>query len=497
MKEIGIERASASTLSRIETGAIAPTFEIVRGYESLLMMPGYSLVSNMDATLRYRASSFDAKPALIRSRKDPRAAYRKFDELVEKACSRELMTGSEWDELTIIVTERPDLVVSPRSAWLDLTNRLLTEEILADGIPWMQRFEAVNRMLAHPTVGIDALSTLRAIVDDRGVQSLVGTTCLFDGSAEPQASTEVVRHMVDPADDRVFKGALMACVRKLKYSHFTGPQLQKLSDLVAITLLESAYLDDETLALAFSVLRQLPTASYGAVSRNLLQRVAREKSHASVLQENRLLERSGGRIVTSRIANHAMARTPTVMGGYVDSILPSLIDEMLFDPVFDARLYAAFLIQVSPYRAGTAEALTTELKFAHWNNNQAWLTTLFEALRILGGPTERKIVERFVVSPGTPGTIADVATYALGHIGGASTDGFWRTALTLHLFAWERSASQASGSILDRLVYAIGMSGNQDLLTEIHLDHRMPAQVRRAATWWLNQSQAAMQSAKL
>lgn len=177
-------------------------------------------------------------------------AYRKFDELVERACSKELMSGSEWDELTIIVTERPDLVVSPRSAWLELTNRLLTEEILADGVPWMQRFEAVNRMLAHPTVGIDALSTLRAIVDDRGVQSVVGTACLLDGSAEPEASVDVVRHMADPADDRVFKGALMACVRKLKYSHFNGPQLEDLSSLVASVLLEPAFLDD---AMPFSL----------------------------------------------------------------------------------------------------------------------------------------------------------------------------------------------------------------------------------------------------
>lgn len=493
----GVERVSPSTISRIETGLIAPTFEIVRGYENLLGMRAYSMVSILDTSLRYRASRFDAKPLLPRRRQNGRVAYRRFDELVERACSDALMSGAEWDELTILVTERPDLMVSPRSAWLSLTNRLLTEEIISDGVPWMQRFEAVNRMLAHPMVGIDALSTLRAIVDDRGVQSLVGTACLFDASAEPKAATEVLRHMTDPADDRVFKGSLMACVRKLKYTQFTGPQLQRISDLVAATLMEPTYLDDETLSLAVSVLRQLPRQSYGALSQSLLKRMTRDRSHISVLEENRLLGQSVRRVVTQRIANHAMARTPTVLEGYIDHILPILVDEMLFDPVFDARLYAAFLIHASPYRLTITEALTAEIRSAHWIGNQAWLTAIFEALRILGGQTERNMMEHFVMNPATPGAIADVAAYALGHIGGTSSDEFWRSAIAYHRSAWERSASQVSSSILDRLIYAIGMSGNRTSLTAVRLDHRMPSQVRAIAGWWLDQSHTAVESARI
>lgn len=497
LKAAGIDGASPSTISRIETGSIAATFEVVRGYEELLGMPAYSMVSILDTTFRYRASRFDSKPLLLRRKRDGRTAYRRFDELVERACSQELMSGAEWDELSIIVTERPDLVVSPRSAWLRLTNRLLTEEILADGVPWMQRFEAVNRMLAHPMIGIDALSMLRATVDDRGVQSLVGTACLFDASAESAAASEVVRHMQEPADDRVFKGVLMACVRKLKYSHFTGSQLQQLSGLVAATLMESTYLDDETLALAVSVLRQMPPQSHGAMSISVLQRMAREQPHFSVLEENRLLGRVGGRVVTERVANYAMARTPTMPEGYIDHVLPVLIDEMLFDPVFDARLYAAFLIRASPYRAAVAEALSVELRSARWNSNEAWLTAVFEALRILGGQIERNKVEQFVVSPGTPGAIADVAAYALGHIGGTSADTFWQRAVAYHRVAWQRSASQVSGSILDRLVYAIGMSGNTAMLTAIRCDRRMPAQVRATAGWWLSQSRTTLESARI
>jgi hypothetical protein len=375
-------------------------------------------------------------------------------------------------------------------------NRLLAEELIADGIQWMQRFEAVNRLLAHPMVGIDALSTLRAIVDDRSVQSMVGTSCLFDASAEPQASREVVRHMREPSDERVFKGALMACVRKLSYGQFTGPQLTTLSGLVATTLLERDHLDDETRALAVSVLRQLPRQSHGSLGRSMLQQIARERFHISVLEENRLLDRAGGRLVADRIAACACARTPTAWEGYVDRVLPILIDEMLFDPVFDARLYAACLIHASPFRPAVADALTTELPSALSSSNLARVTAIFEALRKLGGQPERIKVEQFVTGRGVPGSVADAAAYALGHIGGTSDDSFWCRALMYHQGAWQRSASPVSGSILDRLVYALGMSGSTPLLKSVLVDHRMPPRVRACAEWWLRQPEIIRQSAR-
>jgi hypothetical protein len=492
----GIDRISPSSVSRIETGHIAASFEVVRGYEDLLGRSPYSMVSVLDNTFRYRSTRFEAKPLLLRRRFDTQIAYRRFDELVARACSNELMSGAEWDELTVIVTERPDLVVSPRSAWMSLTDRLLTEEILADGVPWMIRFEAVNRLLAHPTIGIDALGILRATVDDRGVQSLVGTACLFDASEEPQASQEILRHIKDPADERIFKGTLMACVQKLKYSQFNEPQLRRLSDLVAAALLEPSHLDDETGALASSVLRQLPHQFHGSVGKKALANMSRERDRTAILDENRLKSKTGGLIIATRIANYAMARTPTMLEGYVDNVFPVLIDEMLFDPVFDARLYAAFLIYASPYRQATAEALAVELKSAQWSGDLAWITTIFEALRILGNQKERNRVEQYVTSPGIPIAIADVAAYALGHIDGSSTDEFWRRALAHHLTAWERSRSQAAHSILDRLIYAVGMAENDTVLRAAAGDVRMPTKVRASARWWLNQADIELQSAK-
>jgi hypothetical protein len=490
----GIERAGPSTISRIETGSVAPTFEVVRGYEIVLGIPAFSLASVLDTIFRYRAPAFDAKPLLRRRGRDARDVYRRFDELVERARSHDAMTGADWDELTVSVAGRPDLVVSPRSAWLSLTNRLLAEVMIADGVPWMQRFEALSRMLAHPTLGSDALSILRAAVDDRGIQSMVGTAGLFDASAEPQAAAEVVRHMREPPDDRVFKGALMACVRKVRYGQFTGPQLARLSALVAGALQEQDHLDEETCALAVSVLRQLPRQAHDDLGMNTLQRRALERSHASVLAENRLLGRASGRLIAERIARHASARTATARDAYIDKVLPLIVDEMLFDPVFDARLYAACLIDASPYRAATAEALADEIATAYRNRNLACVAALFGAIRNLGGQAERSKVEHFVTGAGIPGAVADAAAFTLGHIGGASSDQFWEGALSCHRLAWERSASSASGSILDRLVYAIGMSGNTPLLNAVRGDSNMPPQVRACAGWWLSQPDYIRQS---
>jgi hypothetical protein len=494
LNEAGIERAGPSTISRIETGAIAPTFETARGYERVLGLPSFSLASVLDTIFRYRASAFDAKPLLRRRGRDARDVYRRFDELVERACSRDVMTGADWDELTVIVADRPDLVVSPRSAWLSLTNRLLAEMMIADGVPWMQRSEALNRLLAHPMVGIDALGILCAAVDDRGIQSMVGTASMFDASAEPQAAAEVLRHMREPPDDRVFKGTLMACVRKLRYSQFTGPQITRLSGLVAGALQEQDHLDEGTCALAVSVLCQLPRQAHGDLGRRTLQRQALERSPASVLAENRLLGWASGRLIAERIAHHASARTVTVPDTYTDKILPLIIDEMLSEPVYDARLYAALLINASPYGAATAEALVTEIASAYRNRNLAWVIAIFEALRNLGGQAERHVVEHFVTDAGVSEAVADAAAYALGHISGASGDEFWQRALICRRLAWKRSASAVSGSILDRLVYAIGMSGNAPLLRAVQGDGDMPPRVRACAGWWLSRPDFIRQS---
>jgi hypothetical protein len=42
-------------------------------------------------------------------------------------------------------------------------------------------------------------------------------------------------------------------------------------------------------------------------------------------------------------------------------MLATLVDEMLYSPVSDVRLYAAVAIQATPYRGPVAAALGTEL----------------------------------------------------------------------------------------------------------------------------------------
>lgn len=492
LKRSHLRYASPSTVSRWETGRSAITFDAVRGYENLLGVSPNSVVAVLDTIFRYRAPLFGAAPMLVR-----RADQADIGDLMDKAGSDAVMRGTDWDALTAFISVRPELIFQPQHVWEGITHRLLAEVMVADGISWLHRFEALNRVLAHPSLGGDALAALRTVVGSRSVQSLVGTACLFDASAEPDASAEVLRHLVEPSDPRVFKGALMACVRKLNYRHFTAPQLERLADRLAAILLDPAHHDADTRALAVYLIRRLPARSHGREASTALRRVAREPIASTILRRNRLVEPENARLVAERVAGHATARLPTMTGGYVDDVLPSLVEEMLFDPIFDVRLYAAFLISVSPYRPTVAEALTTELDALRPPDDPVLLTGILEGLRRLGGQDERHRVEQYVTRPDLPETITDVAAYALGHIGGQSADRYWRHAFGHHLAAWERSASPAVASVLDRLVYAMGRAGREEILRAVRQDHRVPGQVRDSARWWLDQPATVMESARI
>lgn len=492
----GFPGLNASTVSRWETGATRVPFAAVRAYESVLGLHPHSLTAVMDTVFRYYAVSEQTAQFLDRGVPDDRIARREMRVLLDRAVGQDVMAGADWDELTALALAHPSMA-QREDHLADAVRRLLPEVIISDGLSWMQRYEAFNRLLSHTSLSAEAVAALREVVDDGGIQSTVGTACMFDASATPEAARHVLRHLDQPRDDRVFKGSLMACVRKIKCGHFQGPQIMALSDTVAALLSDGGdQLGAETRALAVSVLRQIPPRLRNTPAVNALGRLKHDQGSASVLQDNRLRDRKLAIIEATRAANYVMAHTQTLAEGYVDSFLPLLIEELLFDPVFDIRLYAAALIRVSPYRPAVAKWLASGLATAIHNEDQVWLTVLLEALRQLGGPEERRLVERLVVDPSIATPIADVAAYALGHIGGTSLYTYWDAALARHRAAWLRSANQMSASTLDRLVYAMGMADARDPLRNVQTDLRLPSGVRASATWWLSQSATTVESVR-
>ncbi|MFR9798735.1 hypothetical protein ACL02U_22990 [Streptomyces sp. MS06] len=480
-------------MSRWELGTAPVPYDAVIGYETLLELPPHSLSSVFDTVLRYHAPTVRAGLPLARSHPAERIAWPRTEGLLRQAAQGAPMNGSGWDELTALVTHGPRFSYGTDDLWAAAAHRLLTEVMVADGVSWMRRFEAFNRLLAHPVLQIEALAAVRDAVADRTVQSLVGTACMFDSCAHAEATTQVLRQLRSPGDDRVFKGSLMACVRKIDYGHFTPHHLSTLSHSLADVLSGGAGdigpdgLGEDTLALARSVLRQIPPRLQHRQAAKLLRAFATRdlERHHAVVKENRLAPEAGARIVARRLAHETAARLSTPADGYVDDVLPVLFEETLFHPVFDVRLYAASLLHASPYRTAAARVLAEELTSTWRAGEEMWLTTLLEALRKLGGDHERRSVEPLVLHPSAPAAIADVAAYALGHIGGTSPHRFWQRAVTRHATAWVATRRPAHASVLDRLVYAIGRAGHRGLLAEVRDDPRLPAPVRSSARWWL------------
>lgn len=180
-----------------------------------------------------------------------------------------------------------------------------------------------------------------------------------------------------------------------------------------------------------------------------------------------------------------------------DPMLPRLIDELLCDPVFDVRLYAAFLLYATPYRQPLGRALGQELVAARHSGNTQLVVTLLEALRILGGPEERRHVERLLLAPSTPSGIRDTAASALGHIGGASREDYWTLALRTARQRWRQTPTGAEASVLDRLVYALGMADRRALLRAVTADSTLPDRVRSAARWWITLPSHIRHSARM
>mgnify|MGYP003945373597 CR=1 FL=1 len=482
LSALRLQGVHPATVSRWERGLSAVPYDAVRGYELLLERPNGSLTSVFDTVLRYYAPVSRTALPLSRLRPDERAAWQRTEELLRRAAGGEVLDGDAWDELTALTFSAPRFSYGTGDLWQSAARRLLGEVLITDGVNWMQRFEAFNRMLAHPVLGAEAVEVLRAVVADRSVQSLIGTVCMYDGSERSDAGLQVMRHLRSPADDRVFKGALMACVRKIHYGHFNGAQLTALSGTLAGVLTDSgADLDAETRELVVSVLRQIPEPRRHRHAVHVLTQEQRDKK----LPAFRPAARDHARTVSQRLAHEACARMDTPPDGFHDLILPALIEEALFHPVFDVRLYAATLIHASPYRAPVAGTLLKELSATWLRGDELWVTTLLQALRKLGGPTERSAVEALVVDPRASTTITDVAAHALGHIGGTSPPAFWTRALGHHRTAWRRGGRPGHASVLDRLVYAIGRAGESGVLHTVRKDTAMPPAVRVSARWWL------------
>ncbi|MER7455771.1 hypothetical protein [Micromonospora sp. NPDC126480] len=452
-------------------------------YEELLDLPSHRLVALIDTIYRYAASTGDASPVLTRG-PERLAAPDRLTELVDMASSSTaLLTGMEWDELTRRLAAAPQVVISPQRAWTAIAERLLSETIVADGIAWMQRYEALSRLLAHPVGQQAAVAACASLAADRTNQVFIETVSALDASGHPDANRHVLRQLIHPTNERAQFGALLASVRKLRFGHFTDGEMPVLVAIIHELASDSTRREDVQ-PLAVELLRRLPDTASRA-SRNRLRRLATDPTLQQVLRAGRLAEGEASRHLVDRITNTVLALMPGDAPPFHDDVLPILVDEMLFSPVFDVRMYAAIAVSGTPYRQRLATALSAELA------GPAVLAApvapaMIEALRLLGGSEQRAVIERLVIASGMPAPITVAAAQAIGHVGGRSDDQFWGRAIAYHARLWGRTRQSASAAALNGLTYGLGMSRNVAMLQRLRADDRMPEPVRAAAAWWLN-----------
>lgn len=488
---------SASTISRWETGAVRAPYPGVRRYEQLLELPDCLLVAAADTIYRYAAPAGVGPPTLDRGTLHDTgpAAYRRLEELIDRVRSTDVMTGTQWDELTGHICVRPDLVIVPGSIWTDVAERLIAEMIISDRIAWLQRFEALNRLLVHPVGQEAAIAAVASSAADRTNEVFVETVCALDASRHPDAARHVLEQLHRPTNDRARYGALLACIRKVADGHFTPSQLRELVPVVGEFLEDPASVADAR-AVAVELIRRF-ASDLPPEAKARLRRLRHEQpALGHVLSAGRLAAAETARVVVDRLAAAATLGLPREIPSFTDELLPVLVEEMLYDPVYDIRLYASMLLYATPYRAPMAAALALELARAVGVRDAGLAASILGGLRFLGGPAERPIVERLVLAPGVPEEVFVAAAQHLGHIGGRSADGFWLAALRHHGRRWRLRHDRASADTLRGLVYGLGMARDDRLLGRVRADAEAPAPVRAAASWWVGQPTPVQQSAR-
>lgn len=400
------------------------------------------------------------------------------------------MSGSDWDLLTALLAASPGTVITPGSAWTEIADRLLAEMIVADGMAWLQRYEALNRLLAHPVGQPMAVAACVNLAEDRTNQVFVETISVLDASPHPNASRYILRQLTHPTNGQAQYGALLASVRKLRYGHFSGPQLRRLVPLVTEIALDGAG-NEDLRSLAAEVLRQVPEDLAAAVSSR-----QRQPAHHKGLAPQLPAAPEAANALVERVTNTTLASSPAEEVNFTDTLLQALIEELLLDPVFDVRLYAATLLLVTPYRRALAATLALELSRSVAARDSHGSSVLVEALRILGGPEQRAAIERLTTATGIPPSLTLAATSAIGHVGGVSEDRYWARAVNHHAQLWQRARDDTNALALKGLIYGLGLAHNETLLRRVHDRPDMPSIARSAATWWLNLPRTAYESAR-
>ena len=443
-----------STVSRWETGRLAVPHRVVRTYEQLYGLRPHSLVAVLDNAARYRSGTHPGPPALTR-RTGPDRARRRLGGLLDRVSDGGAVRGADWDELTGCLSLLAEVDLRD-AAGSRVSRGLVSELLIADGLRWFQRYEALARLMVHPAGQRAAIDACVQGGRDRGGQMFTELICALECSAHPDANTAVVDQLEHPTNRFALTGALMACARKIRLRHFTAAERHRID----------AVLDD------------LRTAD------GTLATLAAEAASGPV----RTVPDDSSLTLVRRVVDTAR-RSSAGSESFVDEVFPRLVHELLYADSSGDRLCAGGLLGASPYRAAVAAALCGQLQTPRLvvdRPDQA--ERLLVALRPLGGVAERRFVQRLAVDPAVPARVARAAAYSAGHLGPRGGHRFWERAL---------AGPVGRPEVFEGLVYGAGTDQAWSALAALRHRSDVPEQLRSAARWWLGLPRSVVEGATL
>ncbi|MDR7277121.1 hypothetical protein [Catenuloplanes atrovinosus] len=476
------------TIAHWEAGRRPADQLVLRAYEHLLGLPDRLLVAVADA-----AQSLDGGPAPRRAAGQGGVAVpRRTEELLYRAVGGEVMDGSEWADLADSLLAMPQIVLFPRDAWARLAERLLGEMIIAESTGYLQRIEALHRLLVHPNGKPAVIRAVGDLIGDGTNQIFVDPLTLLESVSHPDATRHLLRQIVNPTNEHALRGAWCSAAEKIRRGHFSPAELSRLSRQAA-ELLTGETTHPACRVAAADLLRQAHAPVAPGIARVLRTAAADDDVTRHVLRRGQMAAAETATIVTDRLASHAISRLPRD-GFAEDPVLQVLLEEMLFHPQISRRLLAAQFIEATPYRTPVAAALIAELRNRIASSSVGLVCSILQALSTLGDPDARPLVERLVLDTGVPPAVTEAAAWSLGHLRGKSPAAFWAAALARQITIRPAGPSLLARSATRGLVYGLGVSRDTAMLRRLSSDPAGEPAVRVAAAWWLRKPRHVLDS---
>ncbi|MFY0409663.1 helix-turn-helix domain-containing protein [Solicola sp. PLA-1-18] len=469
-----------SQVTRWERGTTPPSYDVVRRYETLCGVSPGRLVAAVDLVHR-DDEPHRAAPRLRRPMPpDPVASA---EPLLERALADEVMTGSDWDRLSLLVG-RLDQVLMPPAQWYALLSRGLVEMAVSVGVPYLQRAESMARLAGHPRASEAAHELVRDVLTDADSQVFSEAAALLKHFAHPGAGEMVVASMRSPVSPNALRASLFAVAGLLRDRRLTSDQA------VAAVQVALERCRDQTQPYrvrrsAADVLRALSSSARRRIAVELAQR-PEQLAVASIVAGDGPLARETASATRARIVDRLTTRLG--LGVDDDVQLVDLLDRLSTETNDDRRANALQLLMVLPFGRTVGQAYVGELEASMVADDP---TRVHEALGVLmclaPGDDLRLLLDLAVrdVSAGRDRDQAAIeACWAVGNAKFAPVDAALVTRRVRgavdDALAGRRAAPP---TLLEAWGYVLGRLGTLPPLADTPTDESGRAW-RRAHRWW-------------